>query len=59
MYIRDIMRDNMLVNLTGLEGDFMAIDLNIEHLIRFLKVCCHLSIQSYLSKPRGTALLHC
>ncbi|KIJ57647.1 hypothetical protein HYDPIDRAFT_44852 [Hydnomerulius pinastri MD-312] len=33
----DIMRDNMLVNLTGLEGHCMPIDLNIEHLIRFLK----------------------
>ncbi|KIJ06386.1 hypothetical protein PAXINDRAFT_45026, partial [Paxillus involutus ATCC 200175] len=33
----NIMRDNMLVNLTGLEGHFMPIDLNIEHLIRFLK----------------------
>jgi len=32
------MRDNMLVNMTGLEGHFMATDLNIEHLIRFLKV---------------------
>ena len=34
----DVMRDNMIVNLSGLEGDFMAIDLNIEHLTRFLKV---------------------
>ncbi|KAF8844129.1 hypothetical protein BDN67DRAFT_1066260 [Paxillus ammoniavirescens] len=33
----NIMRDNMLVNLTGLEGRFMPIDLNIEHLIIFLK----------------------
>ena len=32
------MRDNMLINLTGLEGHFMPIDLNIEHLIKFLKV---------------------
>ena len=32
------MRDNMLVNLTGLEGHCMPIDLNIEHLIKFLKV---------------------
>ncbi|KIJ05902.1 hypothetical protein PAXINDRAFT_20870 [Paxillus involutus ATCC 200175] len=34
----DIMRDNMLVNLTGLEGHCMPIDLNIEHLIKFLKL---------------------
>jgi hypothetical protein len=31
------MRDNMLVNLTGLVGHCMPIDLNIEHLIGFLK----------------------
>ncbi|KIK92518.1 hypothetical protein PAXRUDRAFT_26690 [Paxillus rubicundulus Ve08.2h10] len=31
------MQDNMLVNLTGLKGHFMPVDLNIEHLIRFLK----------------------
>lgn len=32
------MRDNMLVNFTGLKGRAMAIDLNIEHLIGELKV---------------------
>jgi len=32
------MRDNMLVNLSGFEGHSMAIDLNIEHHIKFLKV---------------------
>lgn len=32
------MRDNMLVNITGLSGHAMPIDLNIEHLIGFLKV---------------------
>ncbi|KAG2110649.1 uncharacterized protein F5147DRAFT_526263, partial [Suillus discolor] len=31
--------DNTLVNLTGLEGHCMPIDLNIEHLIKFLKAC--------------------
>lgn len=35
---REIMRDNMLVNMTGLEGHWMPTDLNIEHLIKFLKV---------------------
>ncbi|KIJ13170.1 hypothetical protein PAXINDRAFT_81752 [Paxillus involutus ATCC 200175] len=35
----NIMRDSMLVNLSGLEGHFMPIDLNIEHCIKFLKVC--------------------
>ncbi|KAH9044053.1 hypothetical protein EDB83DRAFT_2211657, partial [Lactarius deliciosus] len=34
----DIMRDNMLVNPSGLPGHAMGIDLNIEHLIRYLKV---------------------
>jgi len=34
----DIMRDNAIINLTGLEGDCMPIDLNIEHLIGELKV---------------------
>ena len=37
-WYRDIMRDCMLVNLTGLEDHWMAADLNIEHLIKFLKV---------------------
>lgn len=31
------MRDNVLVNLTGLDRHCMLIDLNIEHLIKFLK----------------------
>ncbi|KAI9442062.1 hypothetical protein BJY52DRAFT_1128663, partial [Lactarius psammicola] len=35
---RDIMRDNMLVNVSGLAGHAMPIDLNIEHLIGELKV---------------------
>ncbi|KAI9436005.1 hypothetical protein H4582DRAFT_1817065 [Lactarius indigo] len=34
---RDIMRDNMLVNVSGLTGHAMPIDLNIEHLIGELK----------------------
>lgn len=32
------MRDIMLVNPSGLDGHSMAIDMNIEHLIGFLKV---------------------
>lgn len=32
------MRDSMLVNVSGLPGHWMGIDLNIEHLIRYLKV---------------------
>lgn len=32
------MRDNMLVNVSGLPGHFMPVDLNIEHLIGYLKV---------------------
>jgi hypothetical protein len=41
----NIMRDNMLVNVSGLAGHAMPIDLNIEHLIGELKVgnayCLH------------------
>ena len=36
----NIMRDIMLVNPTGIPGHAMGIDLNIEHLIRYLKVSC-------------------
>jgi len=32
------MRDNMLVNVSGIPGHAMGMDLNIEHLIRYLKV---------------------
>ncbi len=32
------MRDNSLVNISGLDGHFMAIDMNIEHLINDIKV---------------------
>ena len=35
---RDIMQDSMLVNLTGLTDHWMPVDLNIKHLIKFLKV---------------------
>ncbi|KAH9977436.1 hypothetical protein BJV77DRAFT_956753, partial [Russula vinacea] len=37
----DIMRDNMMVNVSGLPGHFMGVDLNIEHLIGYLKVREH------------------
>ncbi|KAF7971248.1 hypothetical protein HWV62_21570 [Athelia sp. TMB] len=33
----NIMRGCMIVNMTGLPGHFMATDLNIEHMIRYLK----------------------
>jgi hypothetical protein len=36
--VSDIMRDNMLVNVSGLPEHFMPVDLNIEHLIGYLKV---------------------
>ncbi|KAH9158718.1 hypothetical protein EDB89DRAFT_1867624, partial [Lactarius sanguifluus] len=36
-YQSNIMRDNMLVNPSGLPGHAMGIDMNIEHLIRYLK----------------------
>lgn len=32
------MRDNALVNPSGIPGHAMGIDMNIEHLIRYLKV---------------------
>lgn len=32
------MCDNMIVNVSGLPGHFMAVDLNIEHIIGYLKV---------------------
>lgn len=32
------MRDNMIINVSGIPGHCMAIDLNIEHLIGYLKV---------------------
>jgi hypothetical protein len=38
LFSSDIMRDNMLVNPSGLLGHAMGIDMNIEHLIRYLKV---------------------
>ncbi|THU75799.1 hypothetical protein K435DRAFT_880153 [Dendrothele bispora CBS 962.96] len=34
----NIMRDNMLVNVSGLPGHFMGIDMNIEHIIGELKI---------------------
>ncbi|KAJ3818593.1 hypothetical protein F5880DRAFT_1754362 [Lentinula raphanica] len=33
----DVMRDNHLVNVSGLPGHFMALDMNTEHLILYLK----------------------
>ena len=35
---REIMRDNMLINTSGIDGQWMGVDMNIEHLINFLKV---------------------
>ena len=32
------MRDNMLVNMSGIDDQWMGVDMNIEHLINFLKV---------------------
>ena len=34
----DVICDNMIINTSGLSGHFMAVDLNIEHLISYLKV---------------------
>lgn len=35
---RDIIRDNMLINMSGVDDQWMGVDMNIEHLINFLKV---------------------
>ena len=43
------MRDNMLVNISGLEGHSMAIDINMEHLIGQLKVVFLLSCTNILT----------
>ena len=32
------MRDNMLINTSGINDQWMGVDMNIEHLINFLKV---------------------
>lgn len=32
------MRDNMLINTSGIDDQWMGVDMNIEHLINFLKV---------------------
>lgn len=45
------MRDNMLVNPSGIPGHAMGIDLNIEHLIRYLKVRYLHEIHSYSTHP--------
>ena len=53
------MRDNMIVNVSGLAGHAMPVDLNIEHLIGELKVgislLCHflsLTFCRVFYKPR-------
>ncbi|KAJ3775656.1 hypothetical protein FB446DRAFT_626883, partial [Lentinula raphanica] len=33
----DVMRDNHFVNVSGLPGHFMALDMNTEHQILYLK----------------------
>ena len=43
------MRDNMLVNMSGLEGHAMAIDINMEHLIGQLKVYIFSSLSNYVA----------
>lgn len=55
------MRDFMIVNMTGLPGHFMATDMNIEHIIRYLKVIfyyhltevCDRLDQQFLFKSHG------
>lgn len=48
------MRDNMLVNVSGLEGHTMGIDLNLEHLIGQLKVTFYKSSENifHIQLPR-------
>jgi hypothetical protein len=35
---REIIRDNTLINMSGTDDQWMGVDMNIEHLINFLKV---------------------
>jgi len=35
---REIIRDNMLINMSGVDDQWMGVDMNIEHLTNFLKV---------------------
>ena len=37
-HLRNIIRDNMLINMSGIDNQWMGVDMNIEHLINFLKV---------------------
>jgi hypothetical protein len=52
------MRDNALVNFTGLEGHSMPIDLNIEHCIKFLKVCTQIIHSLILTLIIAIAIFH-
>ena len=36
--LRNIIRDNMLINMSRIDNQWMGVDMNIEHLINFLKV---------------------
>lgn len=41
------MRDNHLVNIAGLPNHFIAIDMNIEHHIGYVKVCEYTTLPRY------------
>jgi len=59
------MRDNMLINTSGLDNQWMGVDMNIEHLINFLKVtifptrdqCTYLFTVRQYSPQRGSTHL--
>lgn len=56
--VRNIIRDNMLVNPSGLPGHAMGIDMNIEHLIRYLKVWS-IPLSSYTDAHTSQVLICC
>jgi hypothetical protein len=55
------MHDNMLVNVSGLPGHAMGMDLNIEHIIQYLKVQFGHSFKLYCHLLTENACLyrHC
>jgi hypothetical protein len=55
--LRDIIRDNMLVNPSGLPGHAMPMDLNIEHLIGYLKVFINSLFNGLLTSKYDSGLI--
>ena len=47
---RNIMRDNMIVNMSGHAGKGTGMDMNIEHLIRNDKVCLAVELKHCIER---------